>query len=60
MAHAIAANRPHRASGDLALHVLEVMQAVEQAGEHGSVIDIETRPERPAMLPVDLVPGTLD
>src|SRR5262249_44744920 len=27
MAHAIRSDRPHRASGDLALHVLEVMEA---------------------------------
>jgi hypothetical protein len=36
------------------------MQAVEQAGESGQVIHIQTRPERPAMLPVNLTPGQLD
>ncbi len=33
MAHAILEGRPHRASGDLALHVLEVMEAFETAAE---------------------------
>ncbi|MEP2744417.1 Gfo/Idh/MocA family protein, partial [Bauldia litoralis] len=31
MAHAIRADRPHRASGDLAFHVLEVMEAVQRS-----------------------------
>lgn len=35
MAHAITENRPHRASLDLALHVLEVMEAIGVAAETG-------------------------
>ena len=35
MAHAINENRPHRASIDLALHVLEVMEAIGIAAETG-------------------------
>ena len=35
MAHAIMENRPHRASIDLALHVLEVMEAIGIAAETG-------------------------
>ena len=33
MAHAIRENRPHRASGALALHVLEVMEAFATASD---------------------------
>ncbi|MDQ2655081.1 MAG: Gfo/Idh/MocA family oxidoreductase [Chloroflexota bacterium] len=41
---------PHRASGDLALHVLEIMHAVGAASETGAHITIQTAPERPAPL----------
>jgi predicted dehydrogenase len=60
MAHAIRKNRPHRASGALAFHVLEVMEAVQRSSDEGRHITIESRPERPAMLPADLMPGDLD
>ena len=52
MAHAIQAGRPHRASGELAFHVLEVMEAFQRSSDSGMSIRIESRPERPAMLPV--------
>jgi predicted dehydrogenase len=60
MAHAIRKNRPHRASGELAFHVLEVMEAVQRSSDEGRHIAIDSRPERPAMLPADLMPGDLD
>ena len=59
MAHAIASDRPHRASGDLALHVLEVMEAFEKSSQSGSVIEIATPVERPAPLAHSLVDGRL-
>ncbi len=48
MAHAIISDRPHRASGELALHVLEVMEAFEIASKEARVVDIKTKVERPA------------
>ena len=60
MAHAIRNNRPHRASGELAFHVLEVMEAFQRASDTGQYITIESRPERPAMIPVNLANGQLD
>jgi predicted dehydrogenase len=60
MAHAIRKDRPHRASGALAYHVLEVMEAVQRSSDEGRHIGIESRQERPAMLPADLMPGDLD
>ena len=48
MAGAIQAGRPHRASGALALHVLEVMEAFGRSSDAGRFIAIETRVERPA------------
>jgi predicted dehydrogenase len=50
MAQAILEDRPHRASGALALHVLEVMQAFATASREERIVDIESRVERPAPL----------
>jgi predicted dehydrogenase len=41
---------PHRASGELAYHVLEVMHAVETASREGRHIEIASSCERPAPL----------
>ncbi|MGF1626711.1 MAG: Gfo/Idh/MocA family protein [Alphaproteobacteria bacterium] len=60
MAHAIRSGRAHRASGALALHVLEVMTAIERSAETGRPVEIESAPERPAMLPPGLKDGALD
>ena len=59
MAHAILEGRPHRCNGDLALHVLEVMEAFETSSTSGRVIDITTPAERPAQLGTSLVNGKL-
>ncbi|MBD8066227.1 Gfo/Idh/MocA family oxidoreductase [Devosia sp. PTR5] len=59
MALGILDNRPHRANGDLALHVLEVMEAFETAARDGRTVDIKTPVERPAPLSESLVNGRL-
>ncbi|UJW77283.1 Gfo/Idh/MocA family protein [Rhizobium sp. SL42] len=59
MAHAIRSNRPHRANGDLALHVLEVMEAFQRAAESSTTIKINTKTERPAPLSESLSDGRL-
>jgi predicted dehydrogenase len=59
MAHAILSNRPHRASGDLALHVLEVMEAFEIASKEGRIVDIKTPAERPAPIAESLKDGRI-
>lgn len=53
MAAGIRQQRPHRANGALALHVLEVMVAFDRSSESGRVVEISTRPERPAPLAAD-------
>ncbi len=53
MAAALRQDRPHRANGDLALHVLEVMEAFGRSNETGRFVEIDTRPERPAPLAAD-------
>jgi predicted dehydrogenase len=60
MARAIRTGRPHRASGDLAYHVLEVMEAMQRSSDQGRHIPIDSRPARPAMLPTALATGELD
>ncbi len=60
MAHAIQSGRSHRASGELAFHALEVMEAFQVSSDRGSHVTIESRPERPAMLPTTLQFGSLN
>jgi predicted dehydrogenase len=52
MAAAIRQGRPHRASGELALHVLEVLEAFERSSIEGRHIAIASAVERPAALPL--------
>jgi predicted dehydrogenase len=59
MAHAILSNRPHRCSGDLALHVLEVMEAFETASKNEKIVDIKTTVPRPAPLSESLKNGVI-
>ncbi|MEZ4631488.1 MAG: Gfo/Idh/MocA family oxidoreductase [Deinococcales bacterium] len=60
MVTAILKNRPHRASGQLALHVLEAMEAIISSAQEGRWVSLETRPERPQALPLGLLRGYLD
>jgi hypothetical protein len=57
MACSILAGRPHRASGALALHVLEAMEAFQLSSDQGRRITLESTIERPAMLPVGTQEG---
>jgi predicted dehydrogenase len=52
MAHAIRENRPHRASGDLAFHVLDTMQTIIESAEQGKYLPLSRSCERPAALPI--------
>lgn len=51
MAAAIQHNRPHRASGALAIHVLDVMQLFEEASRAGQHLTPTTQCPRPEPLP---------
>ena len=52
MAMAIRHSRSHRASGDLALHVLEVLEALEASSRSGQFVSIRSRCERPEPVPL--------
>ncbi|MDE0610193.1 MAG: Gfo/Idh/MocA family oxidoreductase [Anaerolineaceae bacterium] len=60
MASAIRQNRPQRVSGELALHVLEVMLAVEEASAGERHVDIASSVARPKPLPLGLQPGRVE
>lgn len=51
MALALRNDSRHRASGELALHVLEVLDALERSAHERRHVDIESRCERPEPLP---------
>jgi predicted dehydrogenase len=59
MALAIVNKRPHRASGELALHVLEVMEAFAVASDEERIVEIKTRTDRPAPLSESLKDGKI-
>jgi len=52
--------RAHRASADLALHVLELMSGTIQASESGRRMDVTTTFDRGPLLATDLAPNTFD
>ncbi len=56
MAYAIKTGRPHRASGELAYHVLDIMQSILASSEQGQHIELSSTCNRPA----PLMPGTHD
>ncbi|MBN1555138.1 MAG: Gfo/Idh/MocA family oxidoreductase [Phycisphaerae bacterium] len=60
MAHAIQSGRPHRASGELAYHVLELFHAFHIASDIGKYYDVQSTVERPAPMAMGLLPGILD
>ena len=60
MAKAIRGNRKNRCSGELAYHVLDVMESLLESAEKGEFIDLKSTTERPAPLPLGLEGGELD
>ena len=59
MAHALRSGRPHRASGALALHVLEVMEAFQVAADSRRSVEITTDVARPEPLAASIIDGQL-
>ena len=55
MATSVARGEPHRASGALASHVLEALEAFRLSSDSGRRVDLETRCERPALLADDFI-----
>jgi len=57
MAAAILEGRPHRCSGELAFHVLDVMQSFLESSEQGRRLEIGSSCERPAPMKMGLLHG---
>jgi predicted dehydrogenase len=60
MALAIRSGRPHRASGEMAYHVLDIMHAIHDAARLGQHIELISQCPQPAPLPIGLEAGQLD
>lgn len=60
MAYAIRSDRPHRASGELARHILDISLSIFEASEQGRHMALQSKCERPAPLPQALKYNTLD
>ena len=60
MAMALPTGRNHRANGELANHVLEIMLAFDKSSKLGAKLKLETTCERPAPLPLGLEDGEID
>lgn len=60
MAKAIVTGRKHRASGELAYHVLEAMHGFHDSSNQGAHYVMKSTCDHPEPLPLDLLPYTLD
>ena len=60
MATALRSGRPHRASGELTFHVLDMMHAFLESSDAGQYSLLESTCERPAALPIGLDRSRLD
>jgi predicted dehydrogenase len=54
MADAIVTGRPHRASGELALHVLEIIEAIRTSGSERRQVELTSTCERPEPVTDDI------
>jgi hypothetical protein len=53
MARAIRAGRPHRATGALAFHIVDVMASITDSIDTGAFVDVKSTVEVAAILPDD-------
>jgi hypothetical protein len=60
MAYAIQSGRPHRASGELARHVIDITLGIFESARTACHVPITTRAKRPAALPLGLKYNQLD
>jgi predicted dehydrogenase len=60
MAYALLSGRPHRANGEMAYHVLDIMHGFLEASERGTHYKLSSSCKRPAPLPLGLRDGLLD
>lgn len=51
LASAVKSDWHHRTSGELALHVLEIMQGIRDSGQENEYVELSTAPEQPPAVP---------
>ena len=56
LARAIETGRPHRASGELAFHVLDVMESILRAGREHATVEVTSTVQRPDPVPLGAQP----
>ena len=59
MAHALRTGQPHRANGELAFHVLDIMQALHESAQEGRYMELTSTCVRPQPLPLGLPHGAV-
>ncbi len=57
---AIRNDRPHRASGAMAYHVVDIINSIHDASEQGKHVELASTCDQPAPLPRDLADWTID
>ncbi len=60
MAYAIRTGRPHRANGEMAYHVLDIMHAVHDSSRENRFVCVDSTCQRPAAMPLNLPLNQLD
>jgi predicted dehydrogenase len=60
MARAMRTSRPHRASGELAYHILEIMEGIHVASREGRHVELASSFTPPRPLPAGLPDGEVD
>jgi predicted dehydrogenase len=60
MAVATRNGRPHRASGEMGAHVVDILNAIHESSDQGRRIDLQTTCSRPQSLPTGLTNWTID
>ena len=60
MAVALRTGRAYRANGNLAMHVVDIMESFHDAAREGRYVDLTSTCDRPAALPLGLRHGQLD
>ena len=60
MAVAMRSGRPHRASGEMAYHVIDIIHSLHEASQENRHIELDSTCERPMPLPQGLTEWTID
>jgi predicted dehydrogenase len=60
MAVAIRHGRPHRASGEMGAHTVDILNAIHESSDQGRRIELQTTCTRPMPLPASLPNWTID